>query len=153
NFLRRRSVRDPKHCVKISWIPVRHENLHSPLVHGFLRCGIRMDRYTNHRRTQHASVKNIARLEYLKNGAVFVLRRFRAVHGLMEVRVKGLADRVNALDAEPGNVVEKLLVDELKALAIVFVFGFAMRGEGVLETVDNGDEALDHARSGPLGIL
>ena len=112
-----------------------------------------MDCYTNHRRTQHASVKNIARLEYLKNGAVFVLRRFRAVHGLMEVRVKGLADRVNALDAEPGNVVEKLLVDELKALAIVFVFGFAMRGEGVLETVDNRDEALDHARSGPLGIL
>src|SRR5438874_2595010 len=58
NFLHRRSVRDPQHFVKIAWIPFGHENLHSPLVHGFLRCGIRMDCYTNHRRTQHASVKN-----------------------------------------------------------------------------------------------
>src|SRR5690348_6365400 len=104
-----------------------------------------MDRYTNHRGTQHASMENIARLENLQNGAVFVLAGFLAVHSLVKMWIKRLADRVNALDAEPGNIVKKLLVDKFKALPIVLIFGFAMRGKSVFETVDDRNEAFDHA--------
>jgi hypothetical protein len=47
-----------------------------------------MDRYTNHRGTQHTSMKNVTWLKNLKNGAVFVFAGFGAVHGLMEMRIE-----------------------------------------------------------------
>src|SRR5207249_679259 len=125
----------------------------SSLVHCLFRCGTRMDRYTNHRGTQHAPMKDVAGLKRLQDDAVGMLRRFGAVHGLVEVRVKRLSQGVDALYAEFRDVVQQLLVDELETLAIIFVFRFAMRGESMLETVENRDESFDHASRGALRIL
>src|SRR5437016_13102199 len=69
------------------------------------------------------------------------------------VRVKRLSQGVDALYAEFRDVVQQLLVDELETLAIIFVFRFAMRGESMLETVENRDESFDHASRGALRIL
>src|SRR2546429_6484907 len=42
----------------------------SSLVHCLFRCGTRMDRYTNHRGTQHAPMKDVAGLKRLQDDAV-----------------------------------------------------------------------------------
>jgi len=44
--------------------------------------------YPHHCRPQHPSVKHISRLKYLQNGAIFAVRRFRAIDRLMQVRIK-----------------------------------------------------------------
>ena len=44
--------------------------------------------YTHHCRTQHSSVKQISRLKYLHNDAVFVVRCFSAIDRLMKMRIK-----------------------------------------------------------------
>src|SRR5205823_8302692 len=97
DLLQRCVLRNPKHFVIIAWIPFGHESFLSPLVHCLFGCGTGMDCYTDHCWTQHAAVKNVAGLEDLKDGPVSFLRGFGAVHRLMEVRVKRLADRVDAL--------------------------------------------------------
>src|SRR6516164_8230372 len=112
-----------------------------------------MDRYTNHGGAQDAPVKDVAGLKRFEDEAVGMLGRFGAVHGLVEVRVKRLSDGVDPLNAKLRDVVEQLLVDELETLPIVFVFRFAMRGESVLETVEDRDESFDHASRGALRIL
>ena len=112
-----------------------------------------MNGYADHGGAQHAPVKNIARLKYLQNRAVILLGRFGAVHRLMEMRIELLADRIDALHAKAREVVHELLVNELEALAIIFVFRFAMRRESMLETVDDRDQAFDDPRRGALGIL
>ena len=70
-----------------------------------------MDRYTDHSGPQDAPVKYIARLKDLKDRAIVVVFRFGAIHGLMQVRIERLADRIDALDAEFSQVIEELLVD------------------------------------------
>src|SRR5207245_227005 len=112
-----------------------------------------MHRYTDHRGAQNASVKNVAGLENLKNGAIFVLADFLAVHSLVKMRIKRLADRVDAFRAELRDIVEQLFVDKLETFAIVFVLGLAMRGEGMLKTINDGDEPFNHPRRGAFGIF
>src|SRR2546428_4050747 len=112
-----------------------------------------MDRYTDHRGTKHAPMKDVAGLKSLKNDAVGMLHRFGAIHRLVKMRIEWLADGVDALYAQLDYIVEELLVDERKALVISLVFGFAVRGKSMLETVDDRDEAFDHARGGSLGIF
>ena len=112
-----------------------------------------MNRYADHRGAQDAAMKNVAGLKNLQDGAVFVLDGFGAVHRLMEMRIEGLAERVGPLDAEAGDVIDELLVDQLEAFSIVFVLGFAVSGKSVLETVDHGDEAFDDASGVAFGII
>src|SRR5208282_5745581 len=112
-----------------------------------------MNRYADHGRAQNAAMKNVTGLKDLQNRTVFVLDRFGAIHRLMRMRIKLFAERVDALDAEARDVVHELLIDELEAFAIIFVFGFAMRGERVLKTVDNGDQAFDYTRCVALGVV
>src|SRR6266446_4390326 len=112
-----------------------------------------MDRYTDHRGPQDAAVKYIARLKDLKDRAVLVVFRFGAIYGLMQMRIERFAERIEALDAEFCEVIEELLVDEFEAFAITFIFGFAVRGERVLETVDHGDEPFNDARGGALRVF
>src|SRR5712664_1433423 len=112
-----------------------------------------MDRYTDHSGPQDAPVKNIAGLKDLKDRAVVEVFRFGAIHGLMQMGIERLANRIESLDAEFCQVIEELLVDKLEAFAISFIFGFAMRGECVFESVDHGDEPFDDARGGALGVF
>ena len=72
-----------------------------------------MHGYTHHGGTQDAPVENVAGLENLKNGAVSMLGRFRAIHGLMEMRIKRFSGGIDAFDAQAGEIVEKLFVDQL----------------------------------------
>src|SRR5579859_2437390 len=123
------------------------------LVCSFLRCAAGMNGYAHHGGAQHASMKNITRLKNLQNRAVFMLDGFGAVHGLVEMRIKLFAERIDALDAEPGEVVHELLVDELEAFSIIFVFSFAMRSESMLETVNDGNHAFDDSSRVALGIV
>src|ERR1700719_4853706 len=112
-----------------------------------------MYRYTHHRRSQHAAVEYVAGLIHLQDGAVFGLVGFRAIDCLMKMRIEMLADRLDALDAELGEVVEELLVDQLETLAVIFVGRLAVRGEGMLETVNDGNERFDHPSGIALGIF
>src|ERR1700675_4044758 len=112
-----------------------------------------MNRYADHGGAQNAAVKNVAGLKDLQDRAVFVIDGFSAIHRLMEMRIERLAERIGTLNAEAGDVIDELFVNELEAFAIIFVFGFAMSGEGVLETVDNGDEAFDDTGGVALGIV
>ena len=71
-----------------------------------------MHGYTNHRGPQHASVKQIPRLKNLQNRAVGFIRGFRAVHGLMLMRIKRLANRLNSFHAQLGQIIQHLLVNQ-----------------------------------------
>jgi len=68
----------------------------------------------------------------------------------MQMGIERLANRIESFDAEFCQVIEELLIDELEAFAITFIFGFAMRGEARVRTVDHGDEPFDEARGGSL---
>ena len=112
-----------------------------------------MHGYAHHRGTQNAPVEDVAGLENLKDDAVGVLGRFRPLHGLVEMRIKGFSGGINTLDAEASQIVEQLFVDNLEALAIALVFGFAMRGQCMLEAVDDWNETFDDAGRGALGVF
>src|SRR6267378_6735692 len=112
-----------------------------------------MDRYTDHGGPQDAAVKYVAGLKDLEDRAVVVVFRFGAIHGLMQMGIERLADRIEALDAEFCQVIEELLVDELEAFTITFILGFAVRGERMLETVDHRDKPFDDARGGAFRIF
>src|ERR1700722_14436653 len=109
------------------------------LVCSIFRCAARVNGYADRGGEQHATMEEIAGLEHLQDGAVFMNCGFGAIHGLMEMRIKLFAERIDALDAEASDVVDELLVDKLEAFAIIFVLSFAMSGKRVLETVDDGD--------------
>src|SRR5260370_965970 len=145
--------RNAEHFVIIALIPLGHGNFGSPLIHCFFRCGVRMHRYTHHRRTQHAAVKDISRLKNLQDGAVGVLRCFGAVHGLVQMRIETLSGWINALDAQARQMVRKLLVNQLEPFPVALVFRFAVRRKGVLEAVNHGNEALNDSRRRALGIF
>ena len=70
-----------------------------------------MDRYTNHRRTEYPSMKNVTGLKNLKDGAILVFGGFGAVHGLMEVRIESFAERLDPFGSEFRQVIQKLLVN------------------------------------------
>jgi len=72
-------------------------------------------------------VKYVPGLIHSEDGAIGMIRGFRAVHGLVQMRIERLTQRVNPLRAESRQMLEKLLVNQLKAFAIVFVLGLAMR--------------------------
>ena len=112
-----------------------------------------MNGYTDHGGTKNAAVEDVAGLEDLKNCAVGVVWRFRAVERLVKVRVKGLTNGIEALRSEPGDVVEQLLVDQLESFTIVLIFGFAMGSKCIFKTVDDGDERFNDASGGTLGIF
>jgi hypothetical protein len=112
-----------------------------------------VNRYANHRGAKNAAVKYVSRLKDLQDRAVLVLDGFGAVHRLVEMRIEGLAKRVDALDPEAREVIDELLVDQLEAFTIIFVLGFAMSRQSMLETVDNGDESFDDAGGMALGVF
>src|SRR6266403_3974931 len=132
NLLDRRRPRHAQHFVVIPLIPLGHGNSRAPLVHCLFRCGIRMYGYTHHCRTQPSSVKQISRLKYLQNGAVFVVRCFSAIDRLMKMRIKRLSNGIDPLYSELRDTIQKLLVDELKPFAVIVVFGLAVRRQCVL---------------------
>src|SRR5580704_3485149 len=123
------------------------------LICSFFRCAVRVNGYADHGGAQNAPMEEITGLKDLQNSAVFVSRGFRAIHGLVEMRIKLFAERIDALDAEAAHVVDELLVDKLEASAIIFVLSFAMSCQSVLETVHDGDQAFDDARGVTLGIF
>src|SRR6266849_1396166 len=153
DLVHRRRSRHAQNFVVIPLIPLRHGNFRSPLVHSFFGCGIRMHRYTHHRGAQHASMKHISRLKHLQNGAVLVFCRFRAIHCLVKMRIKGFSNGIDALCTQLRHVIQKLLVDELKPFSVIVVLGFAVRRQSVLESVDHRNEPFDDAGGSALGIF
>src|SRR6267154_2927017 len=139
--------------VIIPLIPLGPGNVRSPLIHCFFRCRIWMHGYTHHRGAQHAPMKHIAGLKHLQYGAVCMVRRFCAVHCLMQMRIKRFSNRINPLRTQLRHAFQKLFVDELKALAVIVVFGFAVRRESVLKPVNHRNEPFNHASRGALGIF
>ena len=59
-------------------------------------------------------MKYVAWLEDLYDRAVFVVGRFQAIHGLMQMRIELLSDRIDSLNAELGEVLDELFIDELE---------------------------------------
>src|ERR1700730_3133229 len=101
-------------------------------------------------------MENVARLKYLQYRSVVVLSGFSTIHRLMQMRIEGHAQRIDALRAEACNIVDKLLVNEFEALAVVGVLRLAVRGQRLLETVDHWNQPFDHARRrapGGVGTL
>ena len=112
-----------------------------------------MNRYADHGGAKDATVKNVTRLENLHDGAFGVIRGFHAIHRLMKMRVEEFAERIDALSSKTSYILNELLVNELETLAITVIRGLAVGGERVLETVNDGNQALYHAGRVPLGIL
>jgi hypothetical protein len=75
------------------------------LVGEILGCRARIHGYTDHGGAQHAPVKKISWLKDLQDGAIFVLGRFGAIHGLMQVRIELLSGWIETLDPQLGDVV------------------------------------------------
>src|SRR6516162_1824185 len=98
-------------------------------------------------------MEDISRLKNLKNRAVSHLDGFGAVHRLVEMRIEGLSDGLDADYTKPPEVIQQLFVNDLKALAVTFVFRFFVCGQRMLETVDHRDERLHNSRRGALVIL
>src|SRR5258708_13200355 len=92
-------------------------------------------------------------LIHLQDGAVLGVVGLRAIDRLMKMRIEMLADRLDALDTQLGEVVEELLVDQLETLAVIFVGWLAVRGEGMLETLNYRKYPFDHPRGITLRIL
>src|SRR5262249_28113668 len=123
------------------------------LVHCRLRCRRRMNRYTNHSRPQHPPVVQIPSLKYLQNRAVRRVFGLCPVYRLVLMRIKWLPRRLDALHAEFRQIVQHLLVNQLKTLAIIFVLRLAMRCQRVFKTVHNRNQRLHDARRRPLAIV
>jgi hypothetical protein len=98
-------------------------------------------------------MKYVARLEDLHDRAVFVVGGFQAIHGLMQMRIELLSDRIDALSPELGEVFDELLVDQLKTLAINLLLLLTVRRQRMLEPVDDGYQPLNQPRRRALGIL
>src|SRR5258708_21991634 len=98
-------------------------------------------------------MKYVTRLINLQDGTVLGFVGLDTIHRLMQMWVETLAGRVDALDAELGEIVQELFVDELETLAIIFVSGLAVHCKRVLEAVDDGDQRFDEASGIALGIF
>src|ERR1700680_3187894 len=85
------------------------------------RCGGGVNRYAHHGGTQDASVKKVTRLKNLQNRALVFVRGFRAIHGLMQMRIESHTQRIDSLRAKLRNIVNQLFVNELEAFAIIRV--------------------------------
>ena len=59
-----------------------------------------MHRYTHHRRAQHAPVKDVPGLKDFENRSVLLVGGFGAVHGLVQMWIERLAERVDTFYAE-----------------------------------------------------
>src|SRR5579875_165617 len=103
--------------------------------------GIRGD--ANHGRAQNLAVKNITGLQFLDDRVVRMGGGFDAFDGVMKMGVEGFAFSFDFFQAVPGKRIEKLLANELKTLAVFVVRGVAMRGDGAVESVEDGQQAFD----------
>ncbi len=101
-----------------------------------------MNGYAHHGGAKNAAMKDVAGLKHLEDGAVGMLGGFGAIDSLVKMRIEWLSLRIDALGTKAGEIIQELLVDQLKALAIVVVFRLAMSGEGMLEAIDDGNELL-----------
>jgi hypothetical protein len=88
-----------------------------------------MNRYAHHCRPQYAPMKHISRLKYLQDRAVVMLGCFRAIHGLVHMRIERHAHGINAFRSQLGDVVYQLLVNQFEAFAIIRVLRLAMRSQ------------------------
>src|SRR5882724_3480517 len=71
----------------------------------------------------------------------------------MLVWIERLTGGINSFHAKLRQIVHKLFVNQLKSLSVVFVLRFAVRGQGMLETVDDGNQRLNQPGSGPLAVF
>ena len=93
---------------------------------------------------------NVARLEDLQDRAVGLVCGHSAIHGLVKMRIERLAKGIDAHGAEACQVVQKLLIDQFKALAITLVLGFAVSRQRVLESIQYGNQTFDKTGGGTL---
>ena len=115
------------------------------LIYHDIRCRLLVHRYTHHGGTQDAPVVDVTGLINLENRAVGMVGGFGAVHCLMQMGIKGLAERFNAFHTEAREVIEQLLVNDLEAPAIVFVFGLAVSGKSMLKTINHWNQGFGDA--------
>ena len=109
-----------------------------------------MNGYADHGGPQHTPVIDVAWLEDLQDRAVGMLCGDSAIHGLMKVRIERLTEGIDAFGTQARQVVQKLLVDEFKTLAIALVLGFAVSGQRMLESIQYGNQTFDEAGRGTL---
>ena len=112
-----------------------------------------MNRYAHQCRPQNATVKQIRGLKDFQNRAVVMFGGFSAIHGLVHVGIKRPTQGFDAVHTQPGQIIQKLFVDEFEASPVASVLIFLVRSKGVLKSIHNGDQRLDNTRRGSSGIL
>ena len=112
-----------------------------------------MHGYTHHRRAQDTPVKDVSGLINLEDCAFLGVIGLRALDRLMKMRIEALTDRLDALHAEFGEIIDELLVNQLETFAVIVVRRFAVSGKRVFETVDDGYQSFDDARGGTFRIF
>ncbi|MGB9432594.1 MAG: hypothetical protein WBQ89_10160 [Candidatus Acidiferrum sp.] len=109
-----------------------------------------MNGYANHSGAKNPAMIEVTGLKNLEDGAVGMVGGFGAVDSLVKMGIEWFSLGVDALRAEANEIIQELLVDQLKALAIAVVFGLAMSGEGMLEPIHDWNELLDDTGRGAL---
>src|SRR5262249_16218767 len=111
------------------------------LLHCSVRCGFLLHPSPYPPLSSHPSMSSVRLLKLVPNLFAAMILGVGAVRGLVQMRIKRLAQRVEALDAQLAEVVQQLPVDELEAATVGFILRFAMRGKRVLEAVDNRNQS------------
>ena len=83
---------------------------------------------------------DVSRLKHLQDRAVSVFGSFCAIHGLVKVWIKGLAQWFNTFDAKLSQIIQELFINQLEALAVTRVFVILVRGQRVLKAVHDGNQ-------------
>src|SRR5258707_8581303 len=155
NFVNRGRLRDAEHFIKIALVRLRHsfssfleywlphKSSRFSLIDICFRCGGGTHGYTHHRGAQHTSMEDVAGLKNLQHGTVLVFGGLGAVHCLMQMRIKLLSCRIHTFRAKLCNVVKELLVNKLEPAAVILIFGFAVRRESLLKSVNGRNQGLE----------
>ena len=78
---------------------------------------------------------------------------FLAHDRFVDLRIEGHTCLIDRPQTVSGEGVEQLLIDQLKSPFVVLVLRLTVRGQRVLESVDDRDKRLDQPSSSPLVVF
>jgi len=105
------------------------------------RCGSRDD---DHRGTNQATIEEIAALVFLNDGVGVMVSRGDLTDSFVSLRVEGLTDALEGLDAVLGESLLELTCDHLNAFDEALTgFGTGAVFEGAVEVVEDGEHVDD----------
>ena len=98
-------------------------------------------------------MKDIARLQFANNDAVGMVRSLHALERMVQVRVKFLPDRFDALDAFLGKNVPKLAASQFKALHVFGRSSTRIGCEREIKRIKHGEKAFQQLLEAAAALM